>query len=97
MYCWIHYPTTLTSIVQLQLHISCLFFSFSNQRHGGIISPDGTELFIWYCAGFTGIDDPYEPPCSCEVCICCFVPVGIIFLPFLHMLNNASIIGLYFI
>jgi hypothetical protein len=22
-----------------------------------------------YAAGFTGIDDPYEPPCSCEVCI----------------------------
>lgn len=28
-------------------------------------------LFIWpyYFAGFTGIDDPYEPPLSCEVCL----------------------------
>lgn len=25
------------------------------------------EIFIWHFAGFTGIDDPYEPPLNCEV------------------------------
>ena len=26
------------------------------------------ELFVWF-AGFTGIDDPYEPPLDCEVSV----------------------------
>lgn len=29
----------------------------------------GGEIFIWHFAGFTGIDDPYEPPLNCEVCV----------------------------
>lgn len=24
---------------------------------------------LWNCTGFTGIDDPYEPPINCEVCV----------------------------
>lgn len=27
------------------------------------------RLFGYFTAGFTGIDDPYEPPLDCEVCI----------------------------
>lgn len=32
-------------------------------------------IMYLYAAGFTGIDDPYEPPCGCEVCIC-IVPLS---------------------
>ncbi|WVZ09468.1 hypothetical protein V8G54_013998, partial [Vigna mungo] len=36
-----------------------------------------TEFFIWYDASFTGIDDPYEPSCCCEVFTCRYFCVGI--------------------
>ena len=58
-----------------------LIFLLSDQhsRVSVLLNPNRIELF-WYSAGFTGIDDPYEPPRSCEVCISVhlFLHVGIV-------------------
>ena len=43
--------------------IGCGVFTFVFKISG--------EIFIWHFAGFTGIDDPYEPPLNCEVRVTC--------------------------